>query len=142
MTDFLTALQSGIKSAMNREDNFIEIHNTFLRVKEQIDIFSEDRFEVQLQGISKNDPFKKPKDYFKDHSDLYSDKKLIMIDNKRIAKLTEIYFDRNNGYPCTILIDGDEFTSTNLESLEDNLRKLLSSPSTGNVLYSFIKTAP
>lgn len=142
MTDFVSALRTGINSAINREENFIEIHSIFSAVKEQIAIFSEGKLETQLDSNTKDHPYLRTINYFEDTSQLYLDKILKISSIIRTLKLTEIYFDRDNGYPCTILIDGDEFTSTNKESLEDNIRKLLSSPSTGIILYSLIKDAP
>lgn len=144
MVDFLSALQNGIDSAANREANFQEIHDIFILLREQINSFSQDKINTQLYSIIDN-PRARPLDYFEDQSQLYSDKRLyVSLYNTSSFKnlLTQIYFDRENGYPCTIFIDGDEYTATNKESLEENIQKLLSSPSTGIVLYSLIKKAP
>ncbi|MEG0794784.1 MAG: hypothetical protein RSG95_03200 [Bacilli bacterium] len=144
MVDFLSALQNGIDSAANRETNFQEIHGVFILLREQINSFSQDKINTQLFSIV-NNPRAKSLDYFEDQSQLYLDKKLyVSLYNSFLIKnlLTEIYFDRDNGYPCTILIDGDEYTATNKESLEENIQKLLSSPSTGIILYSLMKKAP
>lgn len=144
MVDFLSALQNGIDSAANREANFQEIHDIFISLREQINSFSQNKINTQLFSIQKN-PRSKSLDYFEDQSQLYLDKRLyISIYNTSYTEnlLTEIYFDRDNGYPCTILVDGDEYTATNKESLEENIQKLLSSPSTGIILYSLIKKAP
>lgn len=143
MVDFLSALQNGIDSAANREKNFQEIHNVFILLREQIHRFTENKINTQLFSILNNSRAKSL-DYFEDQSQLYLDKKLyVSLDNSFLIKnlLTEIYFDRDNGYPCTILIDGDEYTATNKESLEENIQKLLSSPSTGIILYSLMKKA-
>ena len=85
-----------------------------------------------------------PKNYFNDKSQLYRDKKLNVssYDKSLTYTLTEIHFDRDNGYPCTILINGDEFTSMNKESLEDNIKMLLASSRTGNTIYNLLKKAP
>ncbi|MGU3290209.1 hypothetical protein ACLBWM_11440 [Acinetobacter radioresistens] len=144
MVDFLSALQNGIDSAANREANFQEIHDVFVLLREQINSFSQDKINTELFSITSNSRTISL-NYFEDHSQLYLDKKLyVSLCNTYLFKnlLTEIYFDRNNGYPCTILIDGDEYTATNKESLEENIQKLLSSPSTGIILYSLMKKAP
>lgn len=143
MVDFLSALQNGIDSAANREANFQEIHDIFILLREQISLFSQEKINTQLFSIA-DDSGLSPKDYFLDQSQLYIDKRLyVNSPGARFSKfLTEIYFDRDNGYPCTILIDGDEYTATNKESLEENIQKLLSSPSTGIILYSLMKKAP
>lgn len=141
MTDFLNAIQSGIDSAINREKNFLEIHNIFFLVKNELENFSQGNIEVALNTIIDNGLVLFGKDYFEDQTELYKDK--ILNINKKTKyihhKLTTIYFDRYNGYPCTIYIDGDEFTCVNKETLEDNIKKLLSSPKTGSILYSLIK---
>lgn len=144
MVDFLSALQNGIDSAANREANFQEIHDVFILLREQINYFSQNKINIQLFSIQKN-PRNKSLDYFEDQSQLYLDKRLyVSLYNTSFSEklLTEIYFDRDNGYPCTILVDGDEYTATNKESLEENIQKLLSSPSTGIILYSLMKKAP
>lgn len=144
MVDFLSALQNGIDSAANREANFQEIHDVFVLLREQINSFSQDKINTELFSIT-NNLGNRSLNYFEDHSQLYLDKKLyVSLYNTSFGKnlLTEIYFDRDNGYPCTILVDGDEYTATNKESLEENIQKLLSSPSTGIILYSLIKKAP
>ena len=137
MVDFLSALQNGIDSAANREANFQEIHDIFISLRDQINTFSQNTITTQLYSIATNS-LTSPKDYFVDQSQLYMDKKLYVVSQqcRYSSFLTEIYFDRDNGYPCTITVDGDEYTATNKESLEENIQKLLSSPSTGIILYS------
>ncbi|MEJ5034417.1 hypothetical protein WH243_00295 [Acinetobacter sp. MYb177] len=143
MVDFLSALQIGINSAANREANFIEIHNVFILLREQINTFSGNKIDTKLHSII-DSKTRRALNYFEDQSQLYFDKRLHVSNQNTIIHylLTEIYFDRDNGYPCTILVDGDEYTATNKESLEENIQKLLSSPSTGSTLYSLMKKAP
>lgn len=143
MVNFLSALKSGIDSAVNREANFQEIHDIFTLLREQINSFSQNKIEISLYSIMDNSRASS-KNYFEDQSHLYIDKRLCVstINSMFDDILTEIYFDRDNGYPCTIQIDGDEYTATNKESLEENIQKLLSAPSTGIILYSLIKKAP
>lgn len=147
MTDFLSSIKSGIQSAVTREENFLEIHDLFITLKEQIDNFSEGKINVELVSLGGGpigSAILSPKNYFNDKSQLYRDKKLNVssYDKSSTYTLTEIHFDRDNGYPCTILINGDEFTSMNKESLEDNIKMLLASSRTGSVLYSLLKKAP
>lgn len=143
MVDFLSALQNGIDSAANREANFQEIHDIFILLREQISLFSQEKINTQLFSIPSESRLS-PKDYFLDQSQLYMDKRLYVnsLESRFSKSLTEIYFDRDNGYPCTITVDGDEYTATNKESLEENIQKLLSTPSTGIILYSLMKKAP
>jgi len=140
MADFLSALQNGINSAVNREANFLEIHTLFFLVKEQMDTFSQGKISTRLKNIPQN-PVQGTVNHFENPSKLYDNKRLYVSKTGSIFDLilTDIYFDRDNGYPCTIMIDGDEYTSVNKESLEENIKKLLSSPSTGNILYSLMK---
>lgn len=145
MIDFLNALQSGIDSAINKEKNFLEIHNIFLLVKEQITVFSNGTLDTQLLSMpNPSNLFSTPINYFHNQSELYTDKKLQIspIDANVTYLLTKIYFDRDNGYPCTITINGDEYTSINKESLEENIQRLLSSSAVGSILYRLIKEAP
>jgi flavodoxin len=135
MNKFLNALEVGVESAQNRELNFLEIHEVFTELKTNIDAFLDGKavtvFE-SLTGLGRQD-------YFKNKTNLFQDKVLSIQENKKRHKLTQVYFSHDNGYPCTITINEDEYTATNKSSLEDNLKTLLSTPSIGTIFYTIQK---
>ncbi len=53
-----------------------------------------------------------------------------LLDNSKTEDLTVLEFD-TEGFPCTIYIDGNRFTSADIQSFEDSIESLLSSPNTG-----------
>lgn len=137
MTDFLGSLSIGMQIAQNRHKNFLEIHNVFLELKNQIENYSSQKVLIELisdQG-----------DYFINLNEfpdiLYQDKSLfasLAEDPHHIySELTNLTFS-GDGYPCSIKIDGNVYDSFDKTSLEDNLKILLSSPDIGQKIFDLI----
>lgn len=63
---------------------------------------------------------------------------LSILDNSQTEDLTVLEFD-TEGFPCTIYIDGNRFTSADIQSLEDNIDSLLSSPITGEKIQRLMR---
>ncbi|HAO26520.1 MAG TPA: hypothetical protein DCQ68_00240, partial [Chryseobacterium indologenes] len=134
MTNFLESLSFGIQVAKDRYRNFIEIHDLFILLKEQIEAFSKDKVTIELYGETG--------DFFKILDEnpevLYQSKLLYLCcasqPDEVFHDLTSITFN-NDGYPCSMIIDGDNFDAYDKISLEKNIKKLLESPSTGQKIF-------
>ncbi|WP_286859615.1 MULTISPECIES: hypothetical protein [Acinetobacter] len=143
MINFTDSLKLGMQTALDRERNFQEIHDIFLTLKEQILEFSNNLVKLELifQVVPEDDTT--IADYFENLTNLYDDKNLYLTDvnnTQNFEWLSFINFS-SNGYPCTIIIDGNNFDSIDKISLEENIKKLLSAPSTGQKLFQLIKSA-
>ncbi|MDN8396093.1 hypothetical protein QZK79_15045 [Acinetobacter baumannii] len=142
MINFTDSLQLGLQSAY-RERNFQEIHNLFYSLKEQILEFSNN--SVTLEMIFREDPDDEDTiiDYFENFTDLYIDKSLCLtrVDDIQDFEWLSMLNFSSNGYPCTITIDGNRFDSIDKISLEENIKMLLSTPSTGQKLFRLMKSA-
>lgn len=142
MINFKDSLQQGLQSALDRERNFQEIHNVFASLREQILEFSNN--SVTLEMVVQTDPEDDNSiiDYFQNFEGLYLDKSLCLTDvnnSHNFEWLSYIRFS-SNGYPCTIEIDGDRFDATDKIGLEENIKKLLATPSTGRKLFELMKS--
>ncbi|MEI1716786.1 hypothetical protein V8R86_09990 [Acinetobacter baumannii] len=143
MINFTDSLQLGLQTALDRERNFQEIHDVFNSLKEQILTFSNN--SITLEMLFQPDPDNEDSiaNYFENLTDLYSDKSLCLTnvyDSQDYEWLSMINFS-SNGYPCTITIDGNRFDSIDKVSLEENIKMLLSTPSTGQKLFRLMKSA-
>lgn len=143
MINFTDSLQLGLQSALDRERNFQEIHNLFYSLKEQILEFSNN--SVTIEMIFREDPDDEDTiiDYFENFTDLYIDKSLCLtrVDDIQDFEWLSMLNFSSNGYPCTITIDGNRFDSIDKISLEENIKMLLSTPSTGQKLFRLMKSA-
>ncbi|HAV3886699.1 TPA: hypothetical protein JIF39_003499 [Acinetobacter baumannii] len=143
MINFTDSLQLGLQSALDRERKFQEIHNLFYSLKEQILEFSNN--SVTLEMIFREDPDDEDTiiDYFENFTDLYIDKSLCLtrVDDIQDFEWLSMLNFSSNGYPCTITIDGNRFDSIDKISLEENIKMLLSTPSTGQKLFRLMKSA-
>ncbi len=142
MTNFLLSIEQGIDSAISRESNFLEIHNLFQELKEQILEFSKGKvtLELILSSAKEDSP---DIDYLTTKEGLYRNKHIVFTLTKQSNKfehITPINLSKN-GYPAKLEIDGNQFEAFDKISLEELLKKLLSSPSTGQRLYKLIKSA-
>ncbi|ENX01663.1 hypothetical protein F900_01423 [Acinetobacter modestus] len=144
-TNFLDAIEAGVKSATNREENFIEIHKLFYDVKKQLEDYTKNLLILEMfYDVNDEDGEVVVKDYFIDDQGLYLDKKLFL--SLRSSPNMHYYFLTNvalskNGYPCSITIDGDKFDAMDKAGLEENLKNLLASPDTGQKIFQLMKLA-
>ncbi|MBJ9482684.1 hypothetical protein ACKEN5_18030 [Acinetobacter baumannii] len=143
MINFTDSLQLGLQTALDRERNFQEIHDVFSTLKDQILAFSNN--SVTLEMLFQTDPEDDNTigDYFESLTNLYIDKTIYLInvdEGQNYEWLSMINFS-SNGYPCTITIDGNRFDSIDKVSLEENIKMLLSTPSTGQKLFRLMKSA-
>ncbi len=143
MINFTDSLKLGMQTALDRERNFQEIHDIFLTLKEQILEFSNNLVKLELVFQENPDDDNSVVDYFENLTNLYSDKSLCLTDVNNLHNYEWLSFINfsSNGYPCTISIDGNQFDSIDKISLEENIKKLLSAPSTGQKLFQLIKSA-
>jgi hypothetical protein len=143
MINFTDSLQLGLQTALDRERNFQEIHDVFNSLKEQILAFS--NYTITLEMLFQPDPDDEHSiaNYFENLTDLYSDKSLCLtnVNNSQDYEWLSMINFSSNGYPCTITIDGNRFDSIDKTSLEENIKMLLSSPSTGQKLFRLMKSA-
>ncbi|HCA5338646.1 hypothetical protein OHV66_15175 [Acinetobacter baumannii] len=145
MINFTDSLTLGLQSALDRERNFQEIHDIFITLKSQLFEFSEQSVNLEMlfkkKSAGNNNSVE---DYFTDSSGLYDDKTLYLSEatnsTLNYAMLSTLTFSPN-GYPCTLEIDGDHFDAIDKISLEENIKKLMSSPSTGQKLFKLMKIA-
>ncbi|MEQ1161493.1 hypothetical protein ABLT50_12180 [Acinetobacter calcoaceticus] len=145
MINFTDSLQLGLQSALDRERNFTEIHDIFAALKEQLFLFS--KGSVTLEMIIKNENSEEngeSVDYLTTLEGLYEDKFLYVSPthnlNENYQYLGTINFSPN-GYPCTLESEGNQFDSIDKIGLEENIKKLISSPSTGQKLFGIMKMA-
>lgn len=145
MINFTESLHIGLQSALDRERNFTEIHDIFAALKEQLVHFS--KGSVTLEMIIKNENHEEdgePLDYLTTLEGLYEDKFLYVSPtynlNENFQYLGTIKFSPN-GYPCTLETEGNQFDSIDKIGLEENIKKLISSPSTGQKLFEIMKMA-
>lgn len=141
MINFTDSLKLGLQTALDRERNFQEIHDVFYSLKEQILEFSNNSVTLEMLFEPKNDNDILI-DYFANLTELYVDKSLCLTnvnDSQDFEWLSTINFS-SNGYPCTINIDGNHFDSIDKISLEENIKMLLSTPSTGQKLFRLMKS--
>ncbi|HCQ9811693.1 TPA: hypothetical protein OUH77_003767, partial [Acinetobacter baumannii] len=100
---------------------------------------------VTLEMIFREDPDDEDTiiDYFENFTDLYIDKSLCLtrVDDIQDFEWLSMLNFSSNGYPCTITIDGNRFDSIDKISLEENIKMLLSTPSTGQKLFRLMKSA-
>lgn len=143
MINFTDSLKLGMQTALDRERNFQEIHDIFLTLKEQILEFSNNLVKLELVFQEGPEDDATIADYFENFTNLYEDKSLCLTDvnnTQNFEWLSFINFS-SNGYPCTISIDGNKFDSIDKIGLEENIKTLLSTPSTGQKLFQLIKSA-
>lgn len=143
MINFTDSLQLGLQSALDRERNFQEIHEVFSVLREQILAFSKNLVTLEMLLQVEHEDEESIVEYFESLKGLYSDKILFLTDinnSENYELLSSINFS-SNGYPCTIEIEGDRFDSIDKISLENNIKKLLATPSTGQKLFNLMKLA-
>ena len=141
MINFTDSLQLGMQNAIDRERNFQEIHDVFSILKEQILAFSKNLVTLELIYIENPGDSDDLVDYFENSTGLYLDKTIFLTDvddSGNFECISKIDFS-SNGYPCTIEIDGNFFDSIDKISLEENIKKLLSTPSTGQKLFQLMR---
>jgi len=142
MINFTDSLQLGMQSAIDRERNFQEIHNLFSILKEQLLAFSNNLVTLEMIFTVDHED-DSVEDYLTNPTNLYADKNLYLtgVNNPQFFEwISQINFS-SNGYPCTIEIDGNRFDSIDKISLEENIKKLLTTPSTGQKLFQLMKSA-
>jgi hypothetical protein len=134
MTDFLSAIRSGVDSAQERERNFREILGVFESLRNQLLSFSEKKLDLRL--ISYEDDG----NYFNENTDLYQDRmvKIVRLAPEISFQVASIFFS-SNGYPCTIRFEDNEFTSFDKSGVEEDLKNLLSSARVGQIIYNSLK---
>lgn len=137
MTNFIESLSFGMQIAQKRHQNFLEIHDVFLDLKKQIESYSNYKISIELFG--------KNGDYFTNFDEnpdmLYEAKNLIAAQasapHEVYYQLTNVSFS-NDGYPCTIELEGNKYDAFDKNSLEENLKTLLSTASTGESIFKLL----
>ena len=142
MTNFLDSIQFGLNSAIDRERNFREIHNVFQLLKDQIYQVSKGKVLIELMEC-KFDPVANifrisGDDYLTSGDGLYKDK-LIFLSleqdaNNHFYEISRIEFTQN-GYPCKLMVDGNFYEAMDKIGVEEIVKLLFSSPTTGQKLY-------
>lgn len=145
MTNFLDSIQIGLNSAIDRERNFTEIHDVFKLLKDQVYEVSKNKVVVELFGCefdSRNSSFRITNDEFLTSGDgLYKDKLiyLSLLENIDFTyfEISRIDFTQN-GYPCKLIVDGNQYEALDKNGLEEIVKILFSSPATGQKLYQLM----
>lgn len=137
MTNFIDSLSFGMQIAQKRHQNFVEIHDVFFDLKNQIEKFSNNKVLIELFG--------KAGDYFTmvdNNQDLLYESKNLLASlasdpDNTYSQLTRIDFS-TDGYPCTLDIEGNKYDAFDKTSLEENLKILLSTASIGEAIFKII----
>ncbi|OBA12093.1 hypothetical protein [Acinetobacter sp. LMB-5] len=147
--DFLASLKHGIDASAIRENNLNIIFETLINVKEDIEKFSEKKISLKWRDSQRHTMLKA--------AALAStfDPSLSVL-QKPTSQVIYIFSTINEtlredltvlelgteGFPCSVTIDGNRFTSADIESFQDSLDQLLSSPSTGEKIKKLLKFDP
>jgi len=144
--NFGDSLSHAIQAADAKEKNLETIFNIIDDVKYDIESFTEGKISIGLRDSQKN-VFMKAVAYYSTFDTtnplLHQPTNQVIFflsttdtSNKQDLTLLEL---GNEGFPCTIYVDGNRMTAADAESFEENLDLLLSSPSTGEKLKSLIQ---
>lgn len=143
MTDFLRAIESGIKASEDKKRNIQEIFNTIDQIKESIEKFTDGKVTLSFRNSYVDMAI----------SLAVKVQSLGLIDrDKPTSQVLEAVLQGNEskkedltivdlgveGYPCTIYVDGNQLTALDKEGFEKNLARLLSSPATGSKLVRLV----
>lgn len=143
MTDFLSAIQSGIQASMDKDRNIQEILDMIDQVKKSVETFTENKVTLTLRN-SYIDMAVSLTVKARSFGLMSKDKptsqviEAILCDNQtKKEELTIVDFGVE-GYPCTIYVDGNQLTALDKVGFEKNLARLLASPVTGSKLIKLV----
>lgn len=144
--NFGDSLSHAIQAADAKEKNLETIFNIVDDVKTDIEKFTQGKISIGLRDSKKNMFIKAAAYYstFDSTNPLLNQPTnqviffLSTLDSSNKKDLTILELG-NEGFPCTIYVDGNRMTAADAESFEENLDLLLSSPSTGEKLKSLIQ---
>ncbi len=137
MTNFIESLSFGMQIAQKRHQNFLEIHDVMFDLKKQIESYSNGKILIELIGESGEyfTNFDKNQDMLYESKNLFAS--LSSAPENVYDKLTRIEFS-TDGYPCTINIEGNKYDAFDKNSLEENLKNLLSTASIGEIIFKLV----
>ena len=136
-------LRKGLENSENRDKNIAQIKCLIKEINHQVQAATNEKvgimlcvnFKAQLTNFALG-----LKSTTEDSEDIqlqeiyaYSN-----FDNNEKKSLTKLEFG-HQGFPCTIYVDGNRMTAGDIESLQENLGELLSSPRTGRKINELLK---
>lgn len=140
------SINLGIQASEVKKDNMASIFAVINAVKEDLENVTENKVSLGVRDSQKHQILKATAlltTFDRNHPMLIHPTNqvifaLSLLDNSQTEDLTVLEFD-TEGYPCTIYIDGNRFTSADIQSFEDNIDSLLSSPLTGEKIQRLMK---
>lgn len=132
------SINLGIQATQVKKDNMKAIFEVINAVKEDLEAVTENKVSLGMRDSQKHQFLKVTAllaTFDSNHPVLINPTNQVIyvfsiLENSKTEDLTVLEFD-TEGFPCTIYIDGNRFTSADIESFEDNIESLLSSPNTG-----------
>lgn len=135
---FGASINLGIQASEVKKDNIKSIFEVINAVKEDLEEVTQNKVSLGMRDSQKHQFVKLTAllaTLNSNHPVLINPTNQVifvfsLLDDSKTEDLTVLEFD-SEGLPCTIYIDGNRFTSADIESFEDNIESLLSSPNTG-----------
>ncbi|CDG74723.1 hypothetical protein ACJ6IB_09230 [Acinetobacter baumannii] len=136
--NFGASINLGIQASDVKKDNIKSIFEVINAVKEDLEAFTENKVSLGMRDSQKHQLLKFTAllaTFNSNHPAIINPTNQVIfvfsiLDNSKTEDLTVLEFD-SNGLPCTIYIDGNRITSADIQSFQDSIETLLSSPNTG-----------
>lgn len=135
---FGESISLGVQASETKEENLKVIFDVISGAREDLENFTSNKVSIKTRD-SQKDTFLKAATLMatwnNNHPDIQKPTNQVIfalskLDTSKLEDLTVLELGVE-GFPCTIYVDGNRLTSADLESFEDNISTLLSSPSTG-----------
>ncbi|MDH0030311.1 MULTISPECIES: hypothetical protein [unclassified Acinetobacter] len=139
----------GIHASETKEENLKAILDVISSVREDLECFTSNKVSLKTRD-SQMDSFLKAATLVStlnnNHPNILKPTNQVIVAlstlNKKESEDLTVLELGAEGFPCTIYVDGNRLTSADLESFEDNIDALLSSPSTGEKIKRLMNVEP
>lgn len=136
--NFSKSIDLGVHASELREKNLKAIMDVIATVKNDIESYTKNKVSIDLRDSQKHTFLKAAallSSFDNTHPILQKlTNQVIFALSTQVESKTEdltVLEFGSEGFPCTINVDGNRFTSADIVSFEDSIESLLSSPTTG-----------